>query len=78
MNYLPDEHLDPPNGSFGCSQRHFFYLPNGSFWTFPTALFLLVQADMREMQGMYRAQYDELLTKASIGEGGVGGTASPG
>ncbi|CAM9576192.1 unnamed protein product [Laminaria digitata] len=40
-----------------------------------------MQADTREMQGMYRAQYDELLTKASIGGGGggdVGGTASPG
>lgn len=26
------------------------------------------QADMREMQNMYRSQYDELLTRAAVGE----------
>lgn len=29
----------------------------------------IFQADMREMQNMYRSQYDELLTRAAVGAG---------
>lgn len=35
----------------------------------PSASLSAPQADMREMQNMYRAQYDELLTRAGAGVG---------